>query len=221
MGNNVIDIYFIKQTDTLDEALFHFFLAELPEKLQQEIKNYKHRKAAEQTLLGKILLRYAFHQLGFSFQLEDIQTDKKERPFINDSIDFNLSHSGDYVLLAITTHQKVGIDVEKHRTISKELFQRYFSEQEWHTILNAANPDSAFFDFWVMKESAIKWDGRGVEILSQTYKNYAAVQQVICAGNTLIYQPIFLETIYSAGVCSTEQSLLKLTKLSISDLQNP
>ncbi len=221
MENKVIDIFILKQTDTLDEALFDFFLAQLPKKLQQEIKAYKHRKAAEQTLLGKILLKYAFHHLGFSFQLDDIQLEKKDRPFIHHNIDFNLSHSGDYVLLAITANQKIGIDVEKHRTVSKELFQRYFSEQEWHTIQNAAHPNIAFFDFWVMKESAIKCDGRGVEILSQTHKNYAATQQVICAGTTLQYQPICLETAYSAAVCSTELSELKLTKLSISDLQNP
>jgi phosphopantetheinyl transferase len=46
---------------------------------------------------------------------------------------------------------------------------RYFDKMECMNIDLSENPQKAFFDFWSLKESAIKCDGRGVEILSDTH----------------------------------------------------
>jgi phosphopantetheinyl transferase len=46
---------------------------------------------------------------------------------------------------------------------------RYFDKTECMKIDLSENPQKAFFDFWSLKESAIKCDGRGVEILSDTH----------------------------------------------------
>ena len=90
---------------------------QLPDLFQQDINAYKHWQSAQASLLGKILLQNAFQQLAINYTLHDIKIGTKDRPFINEQIDFNISHSGDYVIVAISDFSKVGIDIEKHRIL--------------------------------------------------------------------------------------------------------
>jgi 4'-phosphopantetheinyl transferase len=81
-------------------------------------------------------------------------------------INFNLSHSGDMVLYAITRGQCVGIDLEKiNPTIAiEQIAQRFFSPAEI-TALHAApgdQRDQLFFLYWTRKEAILKATGKGV-----------------------------------------------------------
>ena len=162
MEDKVIYIFYTKQTAILEENIFQKFLLQLPPFLQQEIKAYKHRESAQASLFGKILLLYAFKKMNADYLLNHIQLGVKDRPFINDNLDFNISHSGDYIITAIAENSKVGIDIEKHRKLNIDLFKKYFDDGEWNNIQTSQNKLKTFFDFWTIKESAIKCDGRGV-----------------------------------------------------------
>jgi 4'-phosphopantetheinyl transferase len=85
---------------------------------------------------------------------------------------FNLSHSGDLVLIAVARYGEVGVDVEKIRLdIELErLAKRFFSADEAEDLM-ALESDlrlPAFFRCWTRKEAYIKAHGRGLSIpLSQ------------------------------------------------------
>jgi 4'-phosphopantetheinyl transferase len=86
----------------------------------------------------------------------------------NSGLRFNLSHSGDMVLIAITQNREVGVDVEKVRPEIEieRLARRFFSPGEVES-LSALEEDQrlpGFFRCWTRKEAYIKARGGGLSI---------------------------------------------------------
>jgi 4'-phosphopantetheinyl transferase len=84
-------------------------------------------------------------------------------PFEREMLQFNISHSYDALLIAVTRNRRVGIDVEKVRDIREveEILSRYFLPEEnqaYHT-LGEAEKMGFFFRLWVRKEAVIKAQG--------------------------------------------------------------
>jgi 4'-phosphopantetheinyl transferase len=79
---------------------------------------------------------------------------------------FNVAHSGDLALLAVTRGCDVGVDVERLRTVdhSTQIAGRYFHPSERDAILAAPPParDEAFLGCWTLKEAALKAVGCGI-----------------------------------------------------------
>ena len=82
------------------------------------------------------------------------------------SPDFNLSHCGDIVLLAIAHGVEIGVDVEvlRPRPRALQLAQRYFSADEAAALaaLPEAECQQAFYRLWTAKEAVLKALGRGL-----------------------------------------------------------
>ncbi len=79
---------------------------------------------------------------------------------------FNLSHSGDLLLLAFGRGRELGIDVERTgRDVAWErVARRFFERRELEALrsLPAAERRAAFFRCWTRKEAFVKATGRGV-----------------------------------------------------------
>ncbi len=221
---NDIHIFYIKHTEKISADIFQEFLLELPEQFQKDIRAYKHWESAQASLLGKMLLSYGLKKLHLNYSLQDIQVGEKDRPFINDKIDFNISHSGEYVICAITQHAKVGIDIEKHRILKYNIAGRYFNEFECNEIIGSENPQKTFFDFWSIKESAIKCDGRGVEVLSETHvlssdtKHLLNSDELYCDHQKFYFQQLDIEENYACCICSNSRFKKIPTNLNIAEL---
>lgn len=81
-------------------------------------------------------------------------------------ITFNVSHSYDLALIAISQKQSIGIDIEKinHQSDPLPLITRFFStaEQAEFNTLSEANRAKAFCACWTRKEAFIKAIGDGI-----------------------------------------------------------
>jgi 4'-phosphopantetheinyl transferase len=82
------------------------------------------------------------------------------------AVEFNLSHSGDIALLAITRGPAVGVDVEQVLQVSdlQAMARRFFSACE-NAALNEIPPDLrpfAFYCCWTRKEAFLKALGHGL-----------------------------------------------------------
>jgi 4'-phosphopantetheinyl transferase len=93
------------------------------------------------------------------------------RPELSDSrpgegVDFNISHSGDVVVLAFARARRIGIDIEKIRTdfSTAEIAERFFSPAEREVLreLPVEQRHTAFFTCWTRKEAFIKALGEGL-----------------------------------------------------------
>ncbi|RIK32259.1 MAG: phosphopantetheine-protein transferase [Anaerolineae bacterium] len=125
----------------------------------------RHRYIVSHTSLRGILARYlhrAPEELSFS-------VNEYGKPFLTDhELEFNLSHSGDYALIAVTRERKVGVDVERIRAEVEieELARRNFSPREVSelTALPLEERLNGFFSCWTRKEAYIKAQGLGLSL---------------------------------------------------------
>lgn len=100
--------------------------------------------------------------------------------YADTGIEFNISHSRDYLLVAIYLNKSasssiaLGVDIEhaRHNTNIKPIMTRYFSNLEIVDLvdLDGAQQHERFFDLWALKESYIKATGKG---LATSLKSFA------------------------------------------------
>jgi len=81
-------------------------------------------------------------------------------------LDFNVSHSGDWVVIGVARGVAVGVDVERIRAVSdlEGIVERRFTVSEASRILALPEPDRtvAFFTCWTRKEACLKALGAGL-----------------------------------------------------------
>ncbi|HMA92872.1 MAG TPA: 4'-phosphopantetheinyl transferase superfamily protein [Polyangiaceae bacterium] len=89
-------------------------------------------------------------------------------PSHSSSVRFNLSHSGNKCLIAVTNAREVGVDVEKIRPLDDwfEIAKRFFSARETEQLLQLpeALRRNGFFATWSRKEAYIKAIGMGLAL---------------------------------------------------------
>jgi len=79
---------------------------------------------------------------------------------------FNVSHSGELALVAVTTGCEVGVDVEQLRPVKQmdEIAVRYFHRLEIDAVTATKKKErpTAFFRCWTAKEALLKAIGSGI-----------------------------------------------------------
>jgi 4'-phosphopantetheinyl transferase len=87
-------------------------------------------------------------------------------PLDASGVQFNVSHSGEIALYAVTRHRPVGVDVEQVRALDNlaALAERNFSRAERAALfaLPPAHRPAAFFACWTRKEAYVKALGEGL-----------------------------------------------------------
>lgn len=81
------------------------------------------------------------------------------------ALHFNLAHSDSLLLVAVTEHCPIGVDVECMRLVEQvDLAERFFSGNEAKRLrtLPADQQTSAFFNLWTRKEACLKATGEGI-----------------------------------------------------------
>lgn len=74
----------------------------------------------------------------------------------------NVSHSGEYVAVAVS-NTPVGVDVEKkNRSVSERLKERVLNEAEKEWINTQERPEDAFIQLWTLKEAYGKALRKGI-----------------------------------------------------------
>jgi len=155
--------YFITEIDQLWSLLSS---AEI-----QRAKKYRFAADRNRYVIAHALLRLIssnYVQIAPDRLQFDNTVDKK--PFLAEAhgsgIQFNLSHSGTFVLVAVAQDRQVGIDIEQIKPIQEMdlMSEQYFSAAE-KACLHAAGPEdklNQFFAYWTKKEAFIKAIGRGL-----------------------------------------------------------
>ncbi|MCI0472054.1 MAG: 4'-phosphopantetheinyl transferase superfamily protein [Ignavibacteria bacterium] len=137
----------------------------LPTEYRNFISRFRRNSSAQRSLFGELLLR---HVLGQRLRIDGksivFNKTKNGKPYLQSTgIHFNLSHSGEYVAMALSDHE-TGIDVEQIRPINYRIAERFFSPEEVG-VLNSKSGKSKleyFFDLWTLKESYLKMIGTGL-----------------------------------------------------------
>jgi 4'-phosphopantetheinyl transferase len=114
-------------------------------------------------------------------------TGPQGKPSLADAaLEVNVSHSGDYVLIALASGTPLGVDVEcENRTTDlKGIADRFFDPAEAAAVVAANDADAValFFQTWTAKEALIKAVGGGLSLPLDSFRvrpgseQFAAVQ---------------------------------------------
>ena len=83
------------------------------------------------------------------------------KPRTDSGVCFNLSHSGDWVLLAVGDSE-VGCDIEQHRqTDVLRLGKVVYTDAEMALLRESSDPTALFYVLWTKKEALLKCMGKG------------------------------------------------------------
>lgn len=139
---------------------------------QKRLERYAHTLDKARSAGAELLLNYGLkHQFKEFVPPAEFGTGEHGKPFLKpnqtgilqpegETLHYNLSHSADYAACAISD-RPAGIDIEKKRDTIRPGVMRFFSEEERQIIEKSKQPDRAFFDVWVLKESYMKAVGTG------------------------------------------------------------
>ena len=159
-------ILYTENNESLPPRQFHSYLQQLPLAHQQQVILYKYQEHAQSCLFGKLLLRRALDAMDLSnLALDQIKYSAYNRPYFDrESLDFNISHSGKFIICAASKLGRLGIDIELMKPIAFEEFVSHFSKAEMSQMLDGANGLQVFYSLWTKKEALIKANGKGLSI---------------------------------------------------------
>lgn len=193
------------------------YLAKLSEISQQKIASYYQADDRLRSFISEWFkyivitdeLKQIFNNAPFT-----IEEDGYKRPYLNGSfgvtVDFNVSHSGEYVLCGLSTGAKIGIDIEFiDQSINyMGLSSSVFSKQEVKLI----NSPSDFFNLWAKKESLIKVIGTGFleNIYTETKLDHDPNQIVNYRASDYSFKRIEIDENYYSYCCIENGSYSKL-----------
>lgn len=97
----------------------------------------------------------------------EIVKDDMGKPYLKAcSLQFNVSHSGEYLAVAVSK-QPVGIDIQETKQIKDGLYRKVVQPEEQQLIGEERQKD--FLLLWALKESFVKAEGKGLRIPMKDY----------------------------------------------------
>ena len=176
----MVYVFYYKMSERLSEVSFNRWMQLMPDFIKEKIKRFRNWQDAERSLIGNLLLLQGLQQLECThYLLKNLKYTSYQKPYFDNLISFNISHSGDYVVCAISKIINVGIDIEEVKNIPIIDFEYLFAQEEWDEVLTAKNKWEAFYTLWAKKEAFLKAIGCG---LSQP------LNEVIIKKNEIIWQ---------------------------------
>lgn len=114
------------------------------------------------TLLKLLLAKH----IGLHVDNIIFDVDSNKKPFLpsHPSVFFNVSHAGDYALIAIAK-SAIGVDVEyiNYDFDHSEISPNIFTKTETAQTENSTNKHLTFYKFWTRKEAIVKAIGKGID----------------------------------------------------------
>jgi 4'-phosphopantetheinyl transferase len=138
---------------------------------QERIYRYRRWEDMQLSLLGRFLLVLGLKALDCVFKEENLKYSAYDKPYFeHENLKFNISHSGEVVICAISDTDEIGVDIEILQDINIEDYRFQMTDIEWQRIVFAANVKNSFFDYWTQKEAVIKANGMGFSIPLKSFE---------------------------------------------------
>ena len=151
-----------------DEAVFREALSVVGQERAAAVGKLRTPEAKRLSLGAGLLLRHALCCHGLTPDSVRIASGKHGKPYLPDFPDicFNLSHSGEYALCAVSDCP-VGCDIEQIAEPELRVAERFFAPSEYALLLTEQDPDKRrlfFYRLWTLKESFLKATGLGLTL---------------------------------------------------------
>ncbi len=177
LGEQVVETWLLRiDLSELDRAALADLLSE-PER--QHLSACTHPAVADRYLFSRATLRSL---LGACLERDpaglNIDVAAGGKPFLDEAcggarLQFNLSHSGSWLLVALAGGRAVGADIEDDRPRPRmmQIAERFYHQAERRMLLSVSEPErqALFLRCWTLKEAHAKALGVGLRMdLSET-----------------------------------------------------
>lgn len=129
-------------------------------------ERYYHTKDKERFIICRALLKYCIcRHTGQDISTVILKKDTNKKPYLlnYNSLYFNVTHAGDFALIAIAC-SPVGIDIERLDTNFdyNEIVKNVCNKQELDALERSENVKHTFYKLWTRKEAIVKATGLGI-----------------------------------------------------------
>jgi 4'-phosphopantetheinyl transferase len=145
---------------------FKHMMNSVSEERRAKVQSFIKPEDANRGLLGDVLIRSIIcSKLNMTNKEIHFTTEPYGKPCVAglSSFHFNIAHSGRWIVCAVDC-DPVGIDIEEIKPISLDVAKYFFSMQEYRWLMDQdeAARLSCFYELWTLKESFVKWLGKGL-----------------------------------------------------------
>ena len=133
---------------------YHSLLKSLSEEQKQKALRFKHEKDQIRSILSSCLIN--------KLSKEEVKRNENGKPYFENGPYFNISHSGDYVMMAVSS-KEIGLDIEENVPKDMTMLIKLFNEAEAKMIKEHAD----FYYLWCAKESLIKCMGSSINKIKE------------------------------------------------------
>jgi len=170
----MVELYAVNINNPINNGQYRQLLSYVPENHRQRIERFCFEADKKRTLYGNVMSRYLVgKKLNQRRECIEFNYNSFGKPYIKEfpSIQFNISHSGAWVVCAIG-NQEVGVDIEEIKPTDMKIAQRFFTQNECRTITSVEEEKrlKMFYLIWTMKESYIKYIGKGLSIQLDSFE---------------------------------------------------
>jgi 4'-phosphopantetheinyl transferase len=161
-----MEIYEVYMSRLLRNDEFKQMMHCVSEERRAKVQRFIKPEDADRGLLGDVLIRSIIcSKLNMTNKEIHFTAEPYGKPCVAglQSFHFNIAHSGHWIVCAVDC-DPVGIDIEEIKPISLDVAKYFFSMQElrWLMDQNEAARLSCFYELWTLKESFVKWLGKGL-----------------------------------------------------------
>lgn len=208
------------------EIFYQNIKSKLPQSTLSKIEGFRFAADKQRSLMADLIVRQ-FYAKALKLNPMKIEFDynEHEKPALKNhpKAHFNISHSGDYVVVAFSDCP-VGIDIEKNKGNRLAVAKRFFTQEELDDLFAFAEEKEQveyFYQLWTLKESYMKTIGKGISmsLSSFSFKKFYTDFRLRYSSEDMGYQftTYKVHPDYACNLCSKYISKPKMEEIRISD----
>lgn len=194
-------LWYYNINDLSSEAIPSVLLS-FPEAIANDIKRYRIENDRKSRLIARLLVQKYVLEKTDHWNWESWKKDETHKPKIENGPFFNISHSGNLVIVGFSEVSEVGVDIEEIKEIDVASMSNYFHPDEINYLKKNSNDLEQFYMIWTKKEAFLKAYGTGI---------VNGLDQISVLENKLFYQgnwnikDIEIAPNYKCAICSKEE----------------
>lgn len=191
-----------------------------------KINKFRFEEDKKRSIYAELLLKFVI-QKNLNIKSKEIEFFYNEfgKPFVKglNNKYFNISHSGEWVVFAYSD-KNIGIDIELMEFFDLSIAKNLFAKSEYLDVLslkNEADQKNLFFNIWTLKESYIKYVGKGLGIPLDSFEFKMIGEKIFFKSEYNVNPNFFNFSIsqdYKLSICSENISLEPFQYLNIDEI---
>ncbi|WP_052599456.1 4'-phosphopantetheinyl transferase family protein [Lysinibacillus varians] len=186
--------YAIKITEKAYQDIFQQFELRISAERKEKVSKFHFDEDKKRSILAEVLLRHSLKRdFGMTNDHIHFTINEYGKPNLQnfDHIHFNLAHSGDWVVCAVSD-TPIGIDIEQVAMIEMDIAKAYFTSSEYQDILSQPKDKQIqfFYKLWTLKESYVKAEGKGLTMPLDSFRFAFNPKQYNCMKATNCHKSI-------------------------------